>query len=399
MSIELSFKRLEWNKLVTKSKLERIMSHESLIKAKADYHANRRPRPCGLTIHSGIGCNLQCAYCYVEDMGFNFKNIRPYGLEANELAYSLLSNPIFFPTIYGTYLAFGSVTEPFHPLVVKRTLAYLAAVDTWLGNPCQFSTKFYINEDTVSQLSSLRKISLNPLITIITFEKFKKLEPNAPSPDLRLETIKSLRKSGLKPMLFLRPLIPGVNDNEIEELISLSKEAGAYGVVVGGFRVTVRILKRLESLGVNTSEIKKRMLKKPKGNEQISVMINDLKEKAIEIAKDKGIIPFKSACCANTYNLMLQKGLRIPCPNLCFLKNFCSDCPVSCREIDVKVDEEDVVYALSKVYGLKVQDVSITKFNIYLYMQNLSKSKLRKLNKKVGLLEPIFRKRIKIILK
>ena len=397
MSISLSFRELEWKKLVLKSKVESRMSHESTIRAMTDYHAKRKPRPCGLTIHPGIGCNLQCTYCYIEDMGFNFKSIKPYGLRGNELVYSLLNNLYFFPTIHGTYLAFGSITEPFHPLIKEKTITYLTAVNNWLGNPCQISTKFYINESTASKLSSLREITINPLITVVTVRKLKVLEPYAPSIESRLETIRLLRESGLKPMMFLRPLIPGVNDDEIEDLIHLGKEAGVYGVVIGGLRVTTRILERLEKSGINTKEIRKRILGTPSGSKQIPVMTDDLKDKAIEIAKEKGLIPFRSACCANTYNLMLQKNLRIPCPSLCFLRGFCTNCPVNCIQIDVKIDEEDVIYAVNKVFKLKLHAVDISDFNVYLYAERLSKSKLKKLSRNLKVLEPIFRKRMKLI--
>ena len=397
MSIRLSFRELEWKKLVIKSELEKRMSHESIVKAVADHHAKREPRPCGLTIHPGVGCNLQCVYCYVEDMGFNFRSIKPYGLEGNELAYSLLNNPNFFPTIYGTYLAFGSVTEPFHPIVIKKTLTYLITVDNWLGNPCQVSTKFHVDDNIVLKLASLRRATINPLITIVTIKRSKTLEPYAPSPELRLETIRSLRKRGLKPMIFLRPLIPGVNDDEIEDIISLGKEAGAYGVIIGGLRVTIKIMERMKKSNFDVKEIEKRMLAVPRGNRQVSVLIDDLKDKAIEVAREKGLTPFKSACCANTYNLMLQRNLRVPCPSLCFLRGFCTDCPVNCININVKVDEEDVIYAVNKIFKLKPREVDIGKFRIYLYLEGISKSKLRKLNRGLRTLESVFRKDVKVI--
>ncbi|MEM3394204.1 MAG: radical SAM protein, partial [Candidatus Methanomethylicia archaeon] len=121
-------------KIILKEKYENRLPEKSIIKASSDQHTN------------------QCIYCYIQDMGFNFKRITPYGLNGLELAYALLSNPYYMPTMYGTYLAIGSVTEPFHELVVNKTIEYLRAIEE-LENPVQFSTKEYIDEETAKKIA------------------------------------------------------------------------------------------------------------------------------------------------------------------------------------------------------------------------------------------------------
>lgn len=271
--------------------------------AERDYHAKRPPRPCGLTVHTAIGCVFECRYCYIYDMGFK-PTVEPYPLSGLQLVYALLSNKYFIPGLRGTYLAFGSVTEPFHPVVKDRTFEYIENVYRYLGNPVQFSTKLYISRVDASKLAEISKGRVSPLVTIVTIEASKQLEPRAPSPEKRLETIKNLREAGLKPFLFLRPIIPGVTDKEYSKIVDMAVEHGAVGVVAGTLRVTRNILERLREAGIDISEIKNRLrtpFDKMKPHVQYDIETSDIKTKIANYARKKGLIFFPSACMANLY--------------------------------------------------------------------------------------------------
>ncbi|RLG74264.1 MAG: radical SAM protein, partial [Thermoprotei archaeon] len=77
--------------------LENRLPSRSVLRARRDPHAKRRPRPCGITIHPGHGCPLKCLYCYIYDMGFTDKVVA-YPLEPLELVYALAINPYVVPT-------------------------------------------------------------------------------------------------------------------------------------------------------------------------------------------------------------------------------------------------------------------------------------------------------------
>jgi DNA repair photolyase len=114
--------------------LEDKLSEEEKREARQDHHAKRPPRPCGITIHTGSGCPLACAYCYIYDMGFPGA-VTPYKLSPIQLAYAIAVNPHVAIGPSGTLIAVGSVTEPFLPETKDLALSYMKAVAAYLGQP------------------------------------------------------------------------------------------------------------------------------------------------------------------------------------------------------------------------------------------------------------------------
>jgi|GEM_PF-6610422 len=52
--------------------LEEKLGEGERREAEQDHHAKRLPRPCGITVHTGVGCSLACAYCYIYDNLWSF---------------------------------------------------------------------------------------------------------------------------------------------------------------------------------------------------------------------------------------------------------------------------------------------------------------------------------------
>ena len=266
--------------------------------AEKDHHARREPRPCGLTVHTGIGCSYSCIYCYVPDMGFPLRP-REYPLTPLQMAYAIAVNPYTLPSRSGTMLAFGSVTEPFLPETRGKTLDYISTLKRHLGNPTQISTKASLGEMDVDGLKrSDSEISV--LVTIITFKLHPRLEPRAPGPEERLETIRRLSGRSLHVSLFLRPILPGVTEPEIQLLLKRAAESGAVGVVAGSLRVTRGILQRLRLAGIPTSSIESRLPRYPRSRrDQVVVPAGSAKRLVQETAQRLGLKYYPSACAAN----------------------------------------------------------------------------------------------------
>lgn len=349
-SMKLSLGEMLYSKQLLRTRLEELLPDESTKRARSDYHSRKKPLPCGVTVHSVVGCTSRCVYCYIPDMGVSFSAAYPYGLSGLEMAYALLSNPYFLPGRGGSYIALGSIGEPFHPVGEGRTLEYIATFSRHLGNPIQFSTKMALSEETVSRLASTNNAPLSPLITIITLEKYELLEPGAPTPEERLETIRRLRRAGLHPILFFRPLMPGINFDGALEILKAAKDEGAVGVTIGGFRVTRTIIKRLVKAGFDTSAIMSRVRSRKIGLRQVGVFTRDLKEQLVLEARKLGLVPFLAACCANSYTAFLSDGTKIPCAGLDYIGgSFCTRCPLRCENIRIQVDPEEVTDSLRRI--------------------------------------------------
>ena len=332
--------------------LASIIGREAARRAEQDPHARRPPRPCGLTVHPGRGCPNACLYCYIGDlMGTGPREPTPTGLSGPELAYALTCNPYFVPGRMGTFLAMGAICDPFYPSLAGETLDIMGAVARYLGNPTQFSTKMAIGPELAKRLP--RRLPISPLVTIVTLEKARELEPRAPPPEERLRTIRALREAGLRPMLFLRPIIPGITDREADEILSEAKRAGAYGVVVGVLRVSKAILARLAKLGLDKPIRERLRGRRLPEHGLVAVPCPDIKEEVLAIAREKGLLAFKAACCANAF------CAGVPCADLCWLRGFCTSCPNRCPEKVPEVDEDEVAEALRTAYGLRAREIRV----------------------------------------
>ena len=303
--------RLYRRKLKVISDLRSILDATSIKRASKDQHSYRKPRPCGMTIHPGIGCVHGCIYCYLPDMGISNLSVHPYDLSGTELAYSLALNPYVVPE--RTLAAFGSITEPLLPQVISRTLEYLESIVKWLGLPSQLSTKVPISSELANRLKSIEP-NLSVLVTIVTIKYYKKLEPRAPTPLSRFKGLENAARAGLRADLFLRPIIPGITDNDINDILKLAKEHKVTGVIVGSLRVTKDIVERLRRSGLLSIELIKYL---PRGlsSRQVSINTSVIKNKVRSIAEHLGLEYMQSACAANikSHNLYCSLCNFGPC--------------------------------------------------------------------------------------
>ncbi|HDH07266.1 MAG TPA: radical SAM protein [Thermoproteales archaeon] len=394
MKYQASYRAYLAKKYAIKSNLETVLSYESIRKAEKDYHAKRFPRPCGLTVHVAINCPLACKYCYIEDMGFHFTKAIPYALTGEELAYSLVANRFFVPGFHGTYIAMGSISEPFLPNVVEKTLEYVKAISKYLGNPIQLSTKIPINDETIDLLVKFSKnTTINPLITVITLSKYKSLEPRAPKPEDRFDFMRRLTRKGIPVMLFLRPLLPGIKIEEYKQILKNAKKAGAKGFIVGSLRITKNIVNRLKEAG---PPIKVRL---NETSTQVPYPMPQLKNEVIKLGKELGLIPFKAACCALTYSIYITKGISYPCYGLCYVnRKFCTECPAQCYKKLPQILEEDVIFAFKKEFNVKVKRVEEYDFTLKVIVESKrDRNRVWNKSKRLKILETIYRRKIIVL--
>jgi len=97
-------------------------------------------------------------------------------------------------------------------------------------------------------LDILKKSRIAVSITITTLDenKAKRLEPNAPPPEKRLEAIKILSKNGIPTIARIDPIIPLINDMEINDLVRSVAEAGTKHIVSSTYKVKLDNWKRMK---------------------------------------------------------------------------------------------------------------------------------------------------------
>jgi len=72
-----------------------------------------------------------------------------------------------------------------------------------------------------------------------------RLEPNAPLPGRRMDAIRALQREGIPVFVRLDPIIPGINDSEIEQLVSAVASAGAMHITSSSYKARPDSWKRL----------------------------------------------------------------------------------------------------------------------------------------------------------
>ncbi|CAE7331530.1 unnamed protein product [Symbiodinium sp. KB8] len=291
--------------------LESELGPHSVRKARRDQHARRQPIACGVQIISGHSCSYACRYCYIQDW-YPFIEPTPTQMSGQEVLLSLLSNPNWIPS--RDFIILGDVCDPFHPNLAVRTMEYIRAAAP-LGSPIQFSTKSGIGRPVCEQLrqwSETFQCPINALVTITTIRHVQDLEPNAPSIQTRLDTIRALSAAGLSVFVFMRPLLPG-SCEDFSEVLHAAKACGAEGVVVGSLRVSRKIYRRLrQSKTVDIETVDQQLREKgmePSSltEEQVDIQDEPLRAAVVSQASALGLLAVRRACCANAI------GSQMPC--------------------------------------------------------------------------------------
>jgi len=128
-------------------------------------------------------------------------------------------------------LALGTNTDPYQPLerqhkIMRQILEVLA--DT--RHPLSIVTKSALIErdiDVLSQLAEQCLVSVFLSVTTLDRTLARTLEPRAAAPQRRLEALAKLRSAGIPTGVLVAPIIPALNDHEMESIVKAAHAAGA----------------------------------------------------------------------------------------------------------------------------------------------------------------------------
>jgi DNA repair photolyase len=125
----------------------------------------------------------------------------------------------------------GASTDPYQPIERKlRVTRSLLEVLARFRHPVTIVTKSALVERDLDLLTDLARDDLvNVFVSITTLDPGLKraLEPRAPSPQARLRTVRALNDAGVPVGVLVAPIIPAVNDAELEKIVAHCAAAGA----------------------------------------------------------------------------------------------------------------------------------------------------------------------------
>lgn len=192
-----------------------------------------------LSFEAGInpyrGCEHGCAYCYARtyheflgySAGIDFESKILVKERAGELLEAKLASPRYRPIV----LAMSGATDPYQPVerrlgITRRCLEVLAR----FRNPVVVITKNALvtrDLDHLQELARFAAVSVFLSVTSLDPKLARILEPRASSPRQRLEAIETLAEAGVPVGVSAAPMIPGLNDHELAQILTESAGAGA----------------------------------------------------------------------------------------------------------------------------------------------------------------------------
>ena len=128
-------------------------------------------------------------------------------------------------------IALGTATDPYQPIERRAqiTRSLLGVFAQKSGYRLGIVTKSRLIErdiDLLQEISRNNTLVVHLTITTPDAKLARMLEPRAPRPDLRFQTVKRLREAGIVAGIFGSPLLPGITDSQ-RALDSLAKRAAA----------------------------------------------------------------------------------------------------------------------------------------------------------------------------
>ncbi len=181
------------------------------------------------------GCFHGCAYCYArpshEYWGFGAGTDFDSKIIVKREAASLLRRVFERPSWNGELIVFSGNTDCYQPVEASLELTR-ACLDVCaeFRNPIGIITKGILVLRDLDLLVRLLREAWVRVYFSIPFaddEVARLLEPHAPTPGRRFEAMAKLSAAGISTGISISPIIPGLNDGDIPELLNRAKQAGA----------------------------------------------------------------------------------------------------------------------------------------------------------------------------
>jgi len=186
------------------------------------------------SINAYRGCEHGCIYCYARpthsylgfSAGLDFETKLIGKVNAAELLERELANPGYTPKP----IMLGSNTDPYQPIEREKglTRALLEVFDR-TSHPVGIVTKSALvtrDLDILSRLAKRGLVKVAVSLTTLDHRLARRMEPRASTPMKRLDALRRLNEAGVPTVAMTAPVIPAINDHEIESLLEAAAHAG-----------------------------------------------------------------------------------------------------------------------------------------------------------------------------
>jgi len=191
--------------------------------------------PFDRSINPYRGCEHGCIYCFARPThaflglspGLDFESRLLVKPDAARLLEAELADPKYRCDI----IAMGTNTDPYQPIeqdyrITRQILEVLAAHD----HPVSIVTKSALIQRDLDILAPMARRGLVAVgVSVTTLDRglARRMEPRAATPARRLETIAALTEAGIPTAVMAAPMIPALNDMELERILEAAVGAGA----------------------------------------------------------------------------------------------------------------------------------------------------------------------------
>jgi DNA repair photolyase len=180
------------------------------------------------------GCEHGCVYCFARPThaylglspGLDFES----RLFAKPDAPALLEKELAASNYEPKTIAIGTNTDPYQPIerdhqIMRGILEVLERA----SHPVGIVTKSALVTRDIDILARMAKRNLAKVaisVTSLDARLSRSMEPRASTPTKRLDALRQLNEAGIPTMVMVAPIIPALNDSEIEKILDAAAHAG-----------------------------------------------------------------------------------------------------------------------------------------------------------------------------
>lgn len=187
------------------------------------------------TVNPYRGCEHGCIYCYARptheylgmSAGLDFESKIFVKHDAAALLREKLGSRSWQPQV----IFFSGITDPYQPLERKLeiTRSCLEVLRDF-RNPTALTSKNHLvmrDVDLFAEMAARDLVAVNLSLTTLDAKLARVMEPRASRPAMRLRAIETLAKAGVPVGVMIGPVLPGLTDHEIPNILKAAADAGA----------------------------------------------------------------------------------------------------------------------------------------------------------------------------